>query len=98
MLHVQRRDDVAAGVTQLLDILPALFIYGAGRVGVGDLVDQGDFGPPLENRIEIHLLDHRSAIGAALARDQLEPAEKLLGAGTAIGLDVADSEVLAPRL
>ena len=40
VLDVQRRDDVDAGIEQLLDVLPALLVLRPGRVGVGVLVDQ----------------------------------------------------------
>ena len=44
MLDVDRGDDVDAGVQQLLDVLPALRVPGAGDVRVRQLVDQRDPG------------------------------------------------------
>ena len=42
VLDVDRRDDVDAGVEQLLDVLPALLVARAGDVGVRELVDERD--------------------------------------------------------
>ena len=44
VLDVHRGDHVDARVEQLLDVLPALGVPGAGRVGVGELVDERDLG------------------------------------------------------
>ena len=40
VLDVDRGDDVDAGVEQLVDVLPALLVAGAGHVGVRELVDE----------------------------------------------------------
>ena len=48
-------DHVDAGVEDLLDILPALLVDGAGRVRVRELVDEGDLGMPREDGLDIHL-------------------------------------------
>ena len=42
VLDVQRRDDVDAGLEQLLDVLPALLVARAGDVRVRELVDERD--------------------------------------------------------
>ncbi len=65
---------------------------------MGELIDQGDLRRPRQDRIEIHFLEHGAAIGELLARDQIEAAEKLLGAGTAVGLDVGDDDIIAALL
>ena len=95
VLHIQGGDDVDAGVPQLLDVLPPLLADGAGRVRMGELIDQGDLRAPRDDGVEIHLLEDRAAVRDLLARDQLEAAEELLGPGTAVGLDVGDGDILA---
>ena len=57
VLDVERRVDVDAGVEQLLDVLVALGVAAAGRVGVGELVDQHQLRPPREDGVEVHLVE-----------------------------------------
>ena len=45
VLDVERRDDVDAGVEQLVDVLPALLVARARDVRVRELVDERDLGP-----------------------------------------------------
>ena len=47
---------------QLLDVLPALLVLRAGRVGVGELVDQGDVRRPPHDGVGVHLLERAPAI------------------------------------
>ena len=74
VLGVHRRDDVDAGVEQFVDVLPALRVPRARRVGVGELVDEGDLGLAGEHRVEVHLLEGHAAVldrcGAARPRDR----------------------------
>ena len=62
MLNVQRRDDRDPGLEQLLDVLPALLVPRAGNIRVRELVDERDLGPTREQRIDVHLLERRSAV------------------------------------
>ena len=57
VLDVHRGRHVDAGVEQLLDVLPALGVPRAGRVGVGELVDEHDLGLAGEHRVEVHLVE-----------------------------------------
>ena len=59
---------------QLLDVLPALLVAGARHVGVRELVDERHLGPPLEHRVEVHLLEVGAAIRQPDPRDYLEAA------------------------
>ena len=59
VLDVHRGPDVDAGRQQLLDVLPALRVPAAGRVAVGELVDQRQLRAAREQRVEVHLLEHR---------------------------------------
>ena len=49
VLDVDRRDDVDAGREQLVDVLPALGVAGAGHVRVRQLVDERDLGARASN-------------------------------------------------
>ena len=57
VLDVHGGDHVDARVEQLLDVLPALRVPRAGRVGVGELVDERDLGLAGEHRVEVHLVE-----------------------------------------
>ncbi len=69
VLDVDRRDDVDAGLEDLLDVLPALLVSppdacpapppvaggGAGHVGVGELVDEHDVGTAGQDGVDVEL-------------------------------------------
>ncbi len=57
MLDVDGRDDVDAGVEELVHVLPPLGVPRAGSVGVGELVDEGDLRVACEDGVDVHLLE-----------------------------------------
>ena len=93
VLDVQRGDDVDARREQLLGVLPALLVARPGQVGVGELVDEDDFGPARQDRVDVHLLESAAAVLDRLARDHLEIADLCLGARPAVRLVEADHDV-----
>jgi hypothetical protein len=103
MLDVQRRPDVDTGLQQLLDILPALGMAAAGRIGMGVLVDQEQASAcraraaSRSNSIRVP-----AAVLERPARHDLEPVEQVLRLAPAMGLDHADQDfamlVLSTRL
>ena len=62
VLDVQRGVDVDAGGQQFLDIQVALGMPAAGRVGVGELVDQHELRAAREDGVEVHLLEHAALV------------------------------------
>ena len=93
VLDVHRRVDVDPGVEQLLDVLPALRVARAGRVGVRELVDDDQAGFAREGGVEVELLQLDAAVRDALARQDLEPLEQRRGLLPPVGLDQADDDV-----
>ena len=93
VLDVDRRDDIDPGVQQFLDILPALFVTRPGRVGVGQLVDQGDVGIAGEYPVEVHLGQLDAAMYDEVAGDDLQPLSHGRGGCPAVGLDDGDDDV-----
>ncbi len=95
VLDIDRRVDVDAVVEQLLDVEIALGVAAAGRVGVGELVDQHDLRTPRDDGVEVHLLERAALVLDVPARDDLEPLQQSLGLLAAVGLDHADDDVVA---
>ena len=62
VLDVERGDHLDAGVEQLLDVLPPLLVARARGVGVGVLVDEHDFGPAGEDRVDVQFVQHGVAV------------------------------------
>ena len=93
VLDVDRRDHGDAGSQQLLDVLVALRVPGAGDVGVGQLVDQGDLRPASENSVDVHLLEGGAVVLDGPAGHDLQVADLLGGPLAAVGLDEPDDHV-----
>ena len=85
------------GLQHVADVLVALGMLEAGRVGVRELVDQAQLGRAGEDAGEVHLLQVHAAIAHAPQRELLEPGQLPLGLGPPVGLDQADDDV-APGL
>jgi len=93
MLDVERGVDVDAGRQKFFDVLVALGVPAARRVGVCQLVDQEQLRPPGKCCIDVEFLEHPVAIFGLLARQDLETLGEPVGLGAAVGLDQADHDV-----
>ena len=62
VLDVDGRDDVDAGVEQLVDVLPALLVPRAGDVRVGELVDEHLCRAAAQDGVDVHLFERRVAM------------------------------------
>jgi hypothetical protein len=90
VLHVHGGQDVDAGVEQLLDVLPALGVARAGRVGVGELVDQRHLGFTSQHPVEIQLLERAAE---RHQRHRLDVVEQLRRLGAAVRLHHGGDDV-----
>ncbi len=95
VLHVDGRDDVDAGIQDLGDVLPALLVARAGRVRVGELVDERDRGGPLEHGLEVHLAQLDAAMRHEVPRHDRKALDERGRRGAAVGLDDRDHDVFA---
>ena len=95
VLDVHCRDHVDAGSEDRLDVLPAFVVRGARRVGVGEFVDEGEFGLARQHGVEIHLLQHHAAVFDGLPRDELQPLDQSGCGGAAVGLHDGEHDILA---
>ena len=98
VLDVDRGVDVDAVAQQLLDVEIALGMAAAGRVGMGELVDQHDLRAAGDDGVEVHLLEPLAPVFDAPARNDLEPVEQRLGLLAAVRLDDADDDIVAVLL
>ena len=93
MLDVDRGIDVDAARQQFLDVEIALRMAAAGRVGVGELVDQRDLRMARDQGVEVHFLDDLVLVLDPLARQYFEALQQRLGLGAPVGLDHADHDI-----
>ena len=93
VLDVDGGVDVDAVFQQLFDILVALGVAAAGDIGVRQLVDQDEAGPPLERSVDVELAQDAIDVDRWLARQDLEALEQRLGLLAAVRLDDADDDV-----
>ena len=97
MLDVERGVDVDAGVEQLRDVLPALGVARAGRVGVRQLVEQQQRRAARERRVEVELREPHAAVLDLARRQPLEALGERRRLRAAVRLDPADHDVDARR-
>ena len=93
MLDVERRVDVDAMRQDFLDVEIALGMTAAGRVGVGEFVDENQRRAPGEDGVDIHLVEHAALVVDLPARDDLKAFDQRLGFLAAVRLDDADHHV-----
>ena len=93
VLDVDRGVDIDAAREQFLDVEIALGMAAAGRVGVGEFVDQRDLRTARDQRVEVHLLERLILVLDPLARQDLEAVQQRLGLRAAVGLDDADHDI-----
>ncbi len=77
----------------LLDVEIALGVPAAGRVGMGEFVDQYELRAALEDRVEIHLGQQVTLVVDLLPRDHFETFEQGLGLAPAMRLDDANDDI-----
>ena len=95
MLDIEGGEHVDAGVAQLLDILPALGMAAARRVGVGQLVYQRHLRVAGQHRVYVEFAEGVGTMLQRAARQDLEGRGQRHGLGAAMGFDDAGHDILA---
>ncbi len=95
VLDVDRAVDIDAGVEQFLHILPAPLVAAAGRVAVGELIDQHQRRAPCQQRVQVHFVEDAAAVLHALPRLHGQPVQQRRGFRPAMGLDHPDHHLAA---
>ncbi len=85
VLDIDRGEHVDTGGQQFLDILPALHMATVGGIAVGQLIDQHQFRPGLEQTVEVHFLQHHATVLGAHQGLLRQTTEQGLGFGPAVG-------------
>ena len=98
VLQVDGGDDADAAVEQFLDILPALRIAAAGRIVVGQPVDQANAGMAAEDGGEVDDLVNAARVAFDDGGNHFEAGEYLLDLGGGLSLHRAHHDVLAALL
>ena len=100
VLDVDGGEHVDAGRQQLFHILPALGMARAGRVGVGQLVDQDQGRRGGQGGIEVELAQRLAAVGEHGRGEQVQAIEQGGGVGAAVGFEHADQHrhAVVPQL
>ena len=93
VLNVERRVNVDAGIEQLEHVLVTFRMTRARRVRVREFIDNRETGMPGEDRIEIHLLELRSAIVNLRARHDWHAFGQRFGFLAAVRFDNADHDL-----
>ena len=93
MLDVERGVDVDAARQQFLDIEIALGMAAAGRIGMGEFVDEDEGRAPRQDRVQVHLVERAALVVDEPARDDLETVDQAFRLAAAMGLDDADHDI-----
>src|SRR3984893_14413895 len=93
VLDIHRGDHVDFRREQLLDVLVALFMLGAGNVGVRELIDHRDVRLARQDRVDVHLFHRDAAVIELPARDHFQVPELGHGVGAPVRFDEAEHDV-----
>ena len=93
VLDIDRSVDVDAALEQFLDVEIALGVAAAGRVGVGEFIDQRDLRMARDQPVEVHFLDGLILVFDPLARQHFKPVQQRFGLGAPVGFDHTDHDI-----
>ena len=95
VLDIEGGEHIDPGVAQFLDVLPALGMAAARRIGVGQLVDQRHLRAAGQHRVDIEFAEGMGAVGDGGAGQDLEGRGQRHRLGAAMGFDDAGDDILA---
>src|SRR4029079_4595958 len=100
VLDVDGSHDADAAVEQLEDVLIPLLVPAPWHVRVREVIDDTDLWPAPQNRVDVHLFQHHTAILNRTARNDLEIPDLGICVGPPVGLDEThdDTASLTPRI
>jgi hypothetical protein len=79
-------DHVDSRLEQVLDVLPPVGVAQAGRVAVGEIIDQRHLRPAREDRVEVHLRESRAPVRDPDRGDDLKSAKEICRVRPAVRL------------
>ena len=89
MLDVDRGVDVDPGGEHLLDVLPAFFMAAAGRIGVGQFIDQGQRRFSCQDGVKVQFGKRYPLV--------FVPGQQSIGFHPAVGFDIGGNHLAAFR-
>ena len=95
VLDVHGCEDGDSGAEQLIDVLPALFMAGAGCVRVGQFVNEKNSRLAMKCAVEVEFLEDRAAILDVLAGQDFQSFEERFGFLPSVGLNETDHDLYA---
>ena len=95
VLDIERCEDIDPGSQDLLDVLVALRMPRTRRIGVRELIDQGEGRAPFEQGFEIHLGKAAALVVDVPPRQHLQTVQERLRLGPAVCLDDGRDHVQA---
>ena len=98
MLHIDGGIDIDAGLQQLVHILIALFMPGAGGVAVGQFVHQNEPGLSLQRPVQIKFPKENIPVGYIFHRNLLQIVYQLHRLRAGVRLDIAHHHINALTL
>ena len=93
MLDIDRREDVDTGRQQFLDILPALGVTRTRRIGMGQFIDENQFGFSGERSVDVEFTQFVTLVLDALLRNRIQTANHLRRFGASMRLDQTDDQI-----
>jgi hypothetical protein len=100
VLDVDGSHDADAAVQQLEDVLIPLLMPAPRDVRVREFIDDTDLRPALQNRVDVHLFQHDTAVRNRTARNDLEIPDLGICVGPPVRPDKTHDEIaaLTPRI
>ncbi len=93
MLDIERGINIDPPCQNFLDILIALGVTAARRIGVGQLIHQNQLRLSFKDRVDVHLIEPMAMIGNFGAVDDFKSIDKRFGFLAPMRLDNADHDI-----
>ena len=95
VLDIDSGVHVNAGGQQFLDILPAFFVAASGRIGVGQLVDQGQLGLARQDSVDVEFRKFHPLVEIVGLGQDFHPFQQSVGFRPTVGLDISGHHINA---
>src|SRR5262249_39981877 len=98
VLDIHGGKDVDSAIEQNLHVLPAALTFGAGRVRVGQVVDNADLGCAAENSDDVNFFRMAAAARDAQERDGFKLLGAVVDVAAALRFEKAEHDIDSARV